>query len=48
MNIPTSVQNILDSIEKLSKEEQTLLFKQLLNNIAVNLMPKIVKSKKKK
>jgi hypothetical protein len=36
MNIPTSVQNILDFIEKLSKEEQTLLFKQLKQQVQEN------------
>lgn len=36
MNIPLSVENILDSIENLSREEQTLLFKQLQQQIEDN------------
>jgi hypothetical protein len=36
MNISISVQNILDSIENLSEEEQTLLFKQLKQQVREN------------
>lgn len=36
MNIPIPVQNILDSIENLSQEEQILLFKQLKQQVGEN------------